>query len=523
MTASITSTLFRHVRMGQGDRPAITLEDEGWTYAELAAATGRTANALIALGIGRGDRVAILLKNSLEYWSTYLAIVGIGAIAVRLNWRLAPSELAYALADSTPRALFGHPDLLAANATAIVADDDLMVVVVDTPVTPAVPGTMTLADLLYSHDTAFPAVEPISADDPCMIMYTSGTTGFPKGARWTHGNTLWFAAMQAAHWRFGADTVHFSTGPMFHVGGFEDWCLPTLLAGGHLLVLRSRAFSIDRVIELCHRHGVTEVGLFPAMIHELLARDGLGPDALGQVRCIYTGGSPILLSAVHRLRALFPDVELQQTYGLTEGGGIATVMDGASVEAHPSSVGRPLPFAEIRIARLDDERVDAARGEDGHLWVRSPAVCGNYYGKPEATAETFVDGWCRTGDVARLTDDFFLYITGRVKDMIISGGENIYPVEIENVIAEHPAVRDVAVIGMPDDKWGETPCAVVVVRAGAALLPADVIAHVASRLAGYKKPRHVRFIDELPRNAAGKVLKRVLREHYIAEQREKIA
>jgi len=516
-----TTLLLRHVRMGDGGRPAISFEDQQtWTYDDLAARVYQIAHALIALGVVKGDRVGILLKNSLDYWAVYLAIVRLGGIAVRLNWRLAAPELAYALADSGTKVLLVHDELLDSFAQ-VVRDAALAhVVVVDPqPDCALADGHHALETLLASMPVTDPDVPLPDVNDPCMIMYTSGTTGYPKGAVWTHGNSLWFSALQSAYWRFDRGTVHFSTGPMFHVGGFEDWCLPTLMGGGHLVVLRSGAFDIARVSQIAQHHGATTLGLLPAMIYELINWQDVRDDALGKVGRIYTGGSPILLSAVQRLRQLFPKVELQQVYGLTEGGAISTVMDPAHLDQHPTSVGKPLPFTEIRIARLGDEQVDADPGEDGHLWVRSPGVCGNYYGKIEATRETFVDGWCRTGDLARLTSDHYLYITGRVKDMIISGGENIYPVEIENVLSAHPAVRDVAVIGVPDPKWGETPCAVVVLHDGQKALPEEALtealtAHVMRSLASYKKPRRIEYVAELPRNASGKVLKRVLREQF---------
>jgi acyl-CoA synthetase (AMP-forming)/AMP-acid ligase II len=213
------------------------------------------------------------------------------------------------------------------------------------------------------------------------------------------------------------------------------------------------------------------------------------------------------------MRARFPQVRMEQAYGLTEGGAITSVMDPERLDDHRTSVGRPLPLTEVTI-------VDPATGQtvppdtDGELWTRSPAVCGQYWNKPEATVETFVDGWCRTGDLARITGDGYIYIIGRVKDMIISGGENIYPAEIENVLADHPAILESAVVGVPDPRWDETPCAAIVLNAGAVLTADEVIAYCRARLAGYKRPRHVVFVESLPRNASGKVLKRELRDEY---------
>ncbi|WP_158296578.1 AMP-binding protein [Nocardioides albidus] len=513
----VTTTILRHVGAGAGSSKALSFEDQTtWTYDDLAQQVFRHANALLELGVGRGDRVGILLKNSLEYWAAYLAIGRIGAVSVRLNWRLAPKELEYALTDSEASCLFVHDDLLATYGE-ILADHTGVrdvIVVGDSAAPLERAGVHSHAELIAAASAEEPDVERPSYDDPCMIMYTSGTTGFPKGARWTHGNTLWFSAMQSSYWTFNAQTVHFSSGPMFHVGGFEDWCLPTLTGGGHVAFLASGAFDIGRACEIARHHGATSAGLLPTMIYALLALPDVSGEILAGVDVVYTGGSPILRDAVDRLRDLFPNLALQQVYGLTEGGAIATVMDPAHLDEHLMSVGRPLPYAEVRVARLDDESVDAAPDEDGHLWVRSPAVCGMYHNKSEATEETFVDGWCRTGDLARITPDRFVYITGRVKDMIISGGENIYPVELENVLSTHPDVNDVAVIGVPDPKWGETPCAVVVRRPGSDPSGSELIAHVAANLAGYKKPKYVTFVEELPRNAAGKVLKTQLREQF---------
>ena len=511
----VTSVVLRHVTAGNGANKALSLEDRAtWTYNDLADQVYRAANALLGLGVQRGDRIGILLKNSLRYWEAYLAVVRIGAVAVRLNWRLAPGELQHALTDSGTSVLVVHDDLFAGYSEVVEGHETVReVVVITSPGAAQLPaGSHDYAELVAAASAAEPDVDRPSYDDPCMIMYTSGTTGFPKGARWTHGNTLWFSAMQSSYWRFDHDTVHFSSGPMFHVGGFEDWCLPTLVGGGHVVFLGSGAFDARRACTLAQHHHATTIGLLPTMIYALLGLPDVNQGILAGIRTVYTGGSPILASAVERLRALFPEVALQQVYGLTEGGAIATVMDPESLDKHPMSVGRPLPFTEVRVARLSNEAVDAAPDEDGHLWVRSPAVCGHYHNKPEANEETFVDGWCRTGDLGRITADHYVYVTGRVKDMIISGGENIYPVEIENVLSTHPAVSDVAVVGVPDPKWGETPCAVVVRTRGTNPTSEDLIRHVAAHLASYKKPNRVEFVDQLPRNAAGKVLKRVLRE-----------
>ncbi|MDQ4119362.1 MAG: AMP-binding protein [Actinomycetota bacterium] len=505
---------------GGGERPAISLEDEvTWTYADLHERTNRYANGLRALGVRSGDRVGMLIANSLEYWALYLAITRLGAIAVRLNWRLTGEELTYALTDSGTSVLCLHGRFAPTIAP----------VLTETPVRTTVlfeldadlDGGEAAAALPDAHpqstvesaDAGEPDVPDPVETDPCMIMYTSGTTGYPKGALWTHGQTLFFGAMQAMHWRYDDTAVHLATTPMFHVSGFEDWVLPILMSGGHAVHMRSTGLTVDAIVRALRHHRVRDVFLLPATIYQWMSRPDLDEIDLPDLRRVLTGGSPILGWAVDRIRGAYPQVRMEQAYGLTEGGAMTSVMDPDRLDEHRTSVGRPLPLTEVKIvdpATTEDLPADT----DGELWTRSPSVCGTYWGKPEATAETFVDGWCRTGDLARITADGYIYIIGRVKDMILSGGENIYPAEIENVLADHPDVQEAAVVGVPDPTYDETPCAVVVRNEGASITEDDVIAYCRDRIAGYKRPRHVAFVDTLPRNASGKILKRTLREEY---------
>ena len=514
-----TGILTRQMLQAASDganRPALSLEtDRTWTYADLADHTNRLANGLLSRGVERGDRVGILLANSLEYWALYLAITRIGAIAVRLNWRLTGPELQYALTDSGTSLLCLHGRFGATLAP----------VLEQTPVRESV---VFVEDPAHDDASSLPGAQPESVldgaageppvpdpaeTDPCMIMYTSGTTGYPKGALWTHGQTVWFAAIEALKWHYDRDSVHLGTTPMFHVSGFEDCNLPVLLSGGHSVHMRSTGLSVERIVEVLRHHGCTDTFLLPATIYQWMSWSELDRVDVPDLRRVVTGGSPILGWAVDRIRARFPQVSMEQAYGLTEGGAMSTVMDPDYLDDHRTSVGRPLPLTEIRI--VDPESLEELPPEtDGELWTRSPAVGGVYWGRPEASKETFVDGFCRTGDLARITEDGFIYIIGRTKDMILSGGENIYPAEIENVLADHPDIQESAVVAVPDEKWGETPCAVVVATPGATLSEDDVIALCREHIAGYKRPRHVVFVDELPRNASGKILKRSLREQY---------
>jgi len=494
------------------NHPAISFEaQETVTYGRLHKRVNSYANHLLSLGVAPGDRVAILLYNCIEYWLVYLGVARIGAIAVRLNFRLAAEELQYAICDSGSTVLCADSSLL----------DRLEPNLAHLPVRRYVCRTSkgevpaTWAESWAGFEKA-PDAEPQvpnpDLNDPAMLMYTSGTTGRPKGALWTHGNTCWFAAMQALQWRFTAATTVMVTGPLYHVGGIENLSSPALAMGGHVVLLSSTGFDIARTLRIAGHHQVTDILLFPYMIYELLTLPNRAELDLSSIRRIITGGDPILPAASEQLLSAYPWIDLVQAYGLTEGTPIAACGRPGDIRVHPESVGVPVPFTEISIRR-DDGSV-LAQGSAGEVWTRSPAVAREYWGNPEATAQTFVDGWCRTGDIGLVNEDGLLVISGRKKDMIRSGGENIYPAELEDVLMRHPAIKEAAVIGVAHARLSETVCAVVVPIAGAQVSETEVIEHCVAHLASYKKPRYIVFTDALPRTASGKVIKQVLREHY---------
>lgn len=516
-TGIITRQWLQRARGTAGERPALSLQSgPTWTYSQLAERTARYANGLWEQGVRPGDRIGILLCNSLEYVALYFAITRLGAIAVRLNWRLTAQELRYVLTDSGTSVLCVHGRFLE-RVEPLLAETQVRTVVrfvldPDVDAVDRADGVLRQRALEEAAATEPEVAEP-DAETPCMLMYTSGTTGFPKGALWTHGNTVWFAAMQALYWNYDESVVHLSTTPMFHVSGFEDWLLPVLLRGGHVVVMRSTGITVEAVVATIRQYEVRDMFLVPALIYQLMSWPGLDEVELPSWRRLLTGGSPLLRWAVNAIRSRFADVRLEQAYGLTEGGGMAAVMSPEALDEHPTSVGRPLPLTEAKV--VDPQTgTELPADTDGELWLRSPSVCGKYWGMPEATAQTFMDGWCRTGDLARITADGYLYIIDRIKDMIVSGGENIYPAEIEKLLAEHPAIVECVVIGVPDAKYDETPCAVIVRNNEQSLAEEEVLDYCRARLAGYKRPRHVVFVDALPRNASGKILKRQLRDEY---------
>ena len=498
----------------RGDRPAVSFEDgETWTHDTLRQRVNGVANGLRAHGIGHGDRVGILLYNTLDYWTLYLATARIGAIAVRLNFRLTAEELAFAINDSGCRLLCFHaslattlesvrPDVRVERYVGLADDDSPL------------PDWAAPFSTLTTGAPEEPACPRPAPDDPAMLMYTSGTTGRPKGALWNHANTLWFTAMQAMQWQLDERCVAMTTGPMYHVGAVEDLTSAALAVGGHAVVLRSGGFSIRRVMEIVQQRRVTDLFLFPFMIYELAqleADEAAGYD-LGSVRRILSGGDPLLPWATDVLRQRYPWIEVIQVFGLTEGTPIAAASTGEETLSHPESVGRPMPFTEITLR--DDQGGIVDSGEEGEIWIRSPVVCERYWNRPDATAETFVDGWCRTGDLGRFTDNGLLCIAGRKKDMIRTGGENVYPAEVEDILMRHPDIREVAVIAVPDPKFIETVCAVVVRGADADIDEQAVVQHCRQSLAGYKCPRHVIFADSLPRTPSGKLMKYKLRESH---------
>lgn len=485
---------------------------EKLTYEALRKRRNTYANALLAEGVSAGDRVGMFLVNSLDYFALYFAITRIGAIAVRLNFRMAAPELAYALTDSGCKLVFVDAslfDVVSAARGACEVDSYFALGDLQGPL----PDWASRLDMTPFGGGDDPNCASPTQGDGAMIMYTSGTTGHPKGALWTHGNSLWFAAMQTMKWNYTCATVAMTTGPLYHVGALEDLLLPALLSHGKAVFLQSREFSTDRLVHTIRTESVSDVLLYPFMLYELLRQPDTVSDTLPSLRRVVCGGDSIMPWAIELMRQRLPQVELVQAYGLTEGGAMSTCLDDANCQQHPDSVGRPLPLTEVTVVTADGATVGA--GEIGEIAVRSPSVCAGYWRRPEETREVFGSGWCRTGDLGSVTEDGYLIIRGRKKDMIRSGGENIYPAEVEAILTRHPAVRDAAVVGVADERYIEVPCAVVVPNEPDQCPTADSMRNYCrSELAHYKCPRYFIWVSELPRNPSGKVLKQVLRDRY---------
>ncbi|MEV0598056.1 o-succinylbenzoate--CoA ligase [Streptomyces sp. NPDC050315] len=472
-------------------RTAVRHEGAATTYAELHDRTTRLARALRANGVRRGDRIAYLGPNHPAFLETFFAAGALGAVFVPLNTRLAGPEIAYQLTDSGAVTLVHSP-----------THADLVAGLGDTAAT-----VRTYVEVgqeyeeLMAGTIAEPLDEPVGGDDVCIIMYTSGTTGRPKGAMLTHANLTWNALNVLVDTDLTADEVALVSAPLFHTAGLNMLTLPVLLKGGTCVLVES--FDAEATFDLIAEHGITFMFGVPTM-YERIARSPRWPAAdLSSLRILTCGGSPVSgpLIAAYQERGL----TFQQGYGMTEAAPGALFLDGEHAVSKAGSAGVPHFFTDVRVVRPD--LTAAGIGETGEVLVRGPNVMPGYWGLPEESAAAFADGWFRTGDAARVDADGYVTVVDRLKDMIISGGENVYPAEVENALLAHPGIAECAVIGVPDERWGEVPRAVVVAREGCALDPAEVLAALAGQLAKYKIPKSVVVADELPRTASGKLLK----------------
>ncbi|MGA5201078.1 acyl-CoA synthetase [Streptomyces variegatus] len=478
-------------------RTALIHGDTTRTYAGLHDRTTRLAHALRARGVRRGDRIAYLGPNHPSYLETLFAAGTLGAVFVPLNIRLAGPEIAYQLADSGARALVYGPSY-AGLVAGLPGSTDVRVYL-------EVGGEYEAA---VAEAPGEPIDEPVGADDTCIIMYTSGTTGRPKGAMLTHGNLTWNAINVLIDHDLVADERALVSAPLFHTAGLNMLTLPVLLKGGTCVLVE--AFDPDATFDLVERHRITFMFGVPTMFDQV-ARHPRWPDAdLSSLRILTCGGSPVPtpLIAAYQERGL----TFLQGYGMTEAAPGTLFLDAEHAVAKAGSAGVPHFFSDVRVVRPDLSPVGT--GEVGEIVVRGPHVMPGYWGLPEETAASFADGWFRSGDAAQVDEDGYVHIVDRIKDMIISGGENIYPAEIEDQLLAHPDIVECAVIGVPDDKWGEVPRAVVVPREGAELDPDEVLASLAGRLAKYKIPKSVVVADGLPRTASGKLLKSRVRTRY---------
>jgi acyl-CoA synthetase (AMP-forming)/AMP-acid ligase II len=496
------------------DQEAVTYGQQAWTWAEFDDRVRRNAALQLSAGLQAGDRVAYLDKNHPACLETTLACARIGTANAVVNFRLAPDEVRYVINDAQAKVVFVGTEFLPVLAK---IRDDL----------PTVQRVVVVGGDLDEYETLLAGVQPLAEartlppDTPFLQLYTSGTTGFPKGAMLTNRGMTAHATASANVTDVTPESVSLVAMPLFHVGG-SSWALVGMYHGARVVVVR----EIDPValIDEIVRQRITHAFLVPAVFGFLLQVPGMAEHDYSAIKALIYGASPMPLPLLRRSMDAF-GVDFYQVYGMTEASGGVTMLGPSehrdtAHEHRLASAGKAMNGVELSIV---DPVTGAVLGpnEVGEVRVRTEQLMAGYWHRPDANAIT-EDGWLRSGDAGYLDEDGYLYISDRIKDMIVSGGENVYPAEVERVIVEHPAVGDVAVIGVPDETWGEVGKAVVVPKPGASLDEAELLAFCRERLAGYKCPKSVTIATELPRNATGKVLKRQLREPYWAGRDTKI-
>lgn len=511
-----------------GDKTFLVYEDERFSFDDHWRAAAQVGRVLVErFGVRKGDRVAIAMRNFPEWPMAFFGATAVGAIAVPLNAWWTGEELEYGLRDSSSSILFCDAERAARVAPFLDSLPDLRHVVVARPDEEPIPPEFERFDALVARpapDVKLPDV-PVDPDDDATLFYTSGTTGRPKGALGTHrnicGNVVSLAYGNVRTLLRSGDALpkpdparpqaaQLLSVPLFHATGCHAVLCGNLAFGGKLVMMWK--WDAGRALELIERERVTSFGGVPAMVWQVLEHPDFGRRDLSSVQSVGYGGAPAAPELVRRIQQSFPKSSPGQGYGLTETSSVTTLIGGADYVLHPDSVGAPVAVVDLKIC--DEAGRELPVGDIGEVWIRGPNVVKGYWRRPEATAETFPGGWLRSGDVGRVDEDGFLYLVDRAKDMLIRGGENVYCVEVESVLYEHPAVMDAAVVGIPHKVLGEEVGAVVQVVPGRAVTEKELQDHVAAKLAAFKVPVRIELRSEpLPRNANGKILKRDLKEH----------
>lgn len=494
------------------DRIAVVDGERHVRYGELDAQADRIAQAMLAHGLGRGHNMAILSPNSADYPAVYFGAARTGGILAHLSVRYTADDLRYVLDRCDAEAVFVHADCL---APLVEARADLpklrTVVVLESDASAAGPDALTLDAFVADAPAGAPDVA-IGEDDPFAITFTGGTTGFPKGVLVTHRARFHSSAMAWSAFQLREDDLVAMMTPMFHVAGLFSWYTTGVYGGCGFAFLPS--WDAQAFVDLVAREKVTAACVVPTQLGAFMNEEVYDADKLASLRYINYGGSPTPVSLLERIARLRPDIVMFEHYGQSEIGP-ACFRPPEDALKKPTSVG--VPFADVTLRILGPDDAPLPRGSTGEIAVKSPIIFHEYYKEPEQTAAAFTDdGWLKTGDLGYQDDEGYVFLVDRSKDLIISGGENVYPAEIENALYDHEAVAEAAVFGIPDDRWGEVPAAHVVLKAGRTVSEAALADFVAGKIARHKRPRTIRFVDELPKTAIGKIRKNVLREPYWA-------
>ncbi len=493
--------------ISSSEKTAIIFEGKYFTYRKVNERTNQLANALADRGIGKGDRVAVIFHNCHQFLEAYFAAAKLGAIFVPLNFRLARPELEYMLNDCRPSMIIFNSEFSevtdSIRSLIPVTGGNFIQVDGNTP-----KWALDYEELLARYPTDEPDVgEDVKLEDPQMIMYTSGTTGEPKGALLSHRKTFYNTFNADIYFDISASDRMLVALPLFHSGGLNIMAVPILYKGGTAVI--QKYFHHEEVLRLIERHKITLMMAVPTMLNFILKKTDMGKYDLSSLRTCMTAGEacPISLIKEYQKRK----IPIRQVFGQTETSIMLWLPEKDSIRK-AGSVGLPVFHSEVKV--VNKKRKEVAPGEIGEIIVKGPIQMVGYWSRPEETKETIRDGWLYTGDLARVDDEGYVYIVDRRTDMFITGGENVYPAEIEKVYATHPDIMETAVIGVPDDKWGEVGKAIISLKKEKVMTEEEAIAFCSGKLAKYKIPKSVVFVGELPKTGSGKIKKGPLRGKY---------
>ncbi len=515
-----------------GNQTGLIFGDRRLTWREVNARANRFANQMVRLGVRRGDRVAIYARNSNQWVESLFGLAKIGAVSVTVNYRLTAAEVEYIVKNSGVRAILcGAAEAGNARTVAHNVSEVKWLIGFGDGTEPRLlrSGLADFEDyetLVARGDESEPSLDsPLGFDEPAMLLYTSGTTGFPKGVVYTHGSLL--VGMFVHVHAIGSRRTHrvMLPSPLYSAAGIAGiYC--AVYVGSQIALIN---FEATLALQTIQRERITFTNLVPTTIQMLLAREDIGSFDLSSLEVLLYGGSPIPEPVLRQAMVKLPNCGFRQTFAATETGCAGTVLEPrehAAALNDPKlahrllSCGRPQVGVDVKVFGENGEQV--LPGEVGEIGVRTEANMTGYWDNPEATKQALRNGWVFTGDMARVDEDGYVYLVDRKNDLIVSGALNVYPSEVERVLQSHPAVYECAVIGVPSDRWGEAVKAIVVVREGATATAEELIAHCRGELAGFKKPKSVDFVEKLPRNLTGKILRRELRASYWEGQARKI-